>query len=482
MNIVEYIINDKDVSVIFKIYYIDMKIIIRSETKLGVLFGTDGVRGIANEELTGELAYKLGRAGGHYLTKSYQGDNKPVMLIGKDTRVSGDMLESALIAGMTSTGIDVIKLGVIPTPGVAYLTRKLSVQGGVMISASHNPIADNGIKFFDYRGYKLTDEAEDEIEDLIFKHYQDIPAPTHEKIGNAESNEGLVDDYIEYLIDAVDVDFTGLKVVIDCANGAAYKVAPRVLASLGAELIVLNNHPDGSLINVNCGSTHPEIIKQKVVETGAVLGIAHDGDADRIVMVDEEGEIIDGDKIMAIWALDLLQEGRLAGRTLVTTAYSNLGLREVLEARGGRVVITDNGDRYVLKAMLEGSYNLGGEKSGHIICLDYNSTGDGVLTAIKLVEIVKKRGRSLRELAQVMKPWPQRLKNIEVKFKDRLQDSINISEAINRAEERLGKEGRIFVRASGTEPVIRVMLEGKDEALLIELEEEMQAVISKELK
>lgn len=448
---------------------------------LGRLFGTDGVRGIANKELTGELAYKLGRAGGYYLSKDHQGEEKPLMLIGKDTRVSGDMLEAALVAGMTSAGIDVIRLGIIPTPGVAYLTGKLDVAGGVMISASHNPIADNGIKFFDKNGYKLTDEMEDEIEELIFNRYDEIPAPTHTLIGIVDSNKNLVREYIDYLVKTVEQDFSGLKIVLDCANGAAYQVAPEVLKILGSELIVINNHPDGEKINVDCGSTHPEIIRERVLRERADLGIAHDGDADRVIVVDDQGEIIDGDKIMAICALDLLKRGKLKGRTLVTTAYSNLGLREAIESAGGKIAITANGDRYVLKEMLANSYNLGGEKSGHIIFLDYNKTGDGVLTAIQLVEIVKRTGKSLSQLASVMKPWPQRLANVEVKFKDKFKENDKIKETIVRTEERLGDDGRVFVRPSGTEPVIRVMLEGRREELLEELERELVNIIKEEL-
>lgn len=445
------------------------------------LFGTDGVRGVANRELTGELAYKLGRAAGYYLTRHYKGNDKASMLIGKDTRVSGDMLESALTAGMTSVGIDVVRLGIIPTPGVAYLTAELAVEGAVMISASHNPIADNGIKFFDKNGYKLSDEMEEEIENLIKYNYDNIPSPTSLEIGNSNDNYDLTDKYIDYLISTVDIDFTGLKIALDCANGAAYRVAPEVLQRLGAEIVVSNNHPAGDKINLDCGSTHPEIIKELVVRENADLGIAHDGDADRIVMIDNKGEIVDGDKIMAVWAADLLQRGELKKQTLVTTAYSNLGLKEAVEGVGGKVVITDNGDRYVLKEMLENKYNLGGEKSGHIIYLDYNSTGDGVLTAIQIVEIVKRRSRTLSELSNFMDPWPQRLANVEVKDKEHWEKSDSIMREINKAKNILSKNGRVFVRASGTEPVVRIMLEGKNEGLLIELEEKLIEVIKSEL-
>lgn len=448
---------------------------------MGQLFGTDGVRGVANKELTGELAYKLGRAGGYYITKDYRGNNKPVMLIGKDTRISGDMLESALIAGMTSVGINVISLGIIPTPGVSYLTATMPAQGGVMISASHNPIADNGIKFFNEQGYKLADEIEEEIEDLVFNKYEEIPYPTHTGIGNVEGNYELVEKYIEHLINTIEEDFMGLKIVLDCANGAAYKVAPEVLSRLGAELIFINNHPDGSLINVNCGSTHPEVLRERVLREGADLGIAHDGDADRVIMVDEKGNIVGGDNIMAVCALDMLKKNTLKGKTLVATGYSNLGLKEVIEEAGGKIAITANGDRYVLREMLNNGYNLGGEQSGHIIFLDYNKTGDGVLTAIQLIQIIKRNNKTLNELTSQMKPWPQRLANVRVKRKEEWQDNDIIKAVIEKTKHKLGEEGRIFVRASGTEPVVRVMLEGKNGPLLEELEDELVNVINREL-
>ncbi len=446
------------------------------------LFGTDGVRGIANKELTCELAYKLGRAGAYYLTKEIEtGDGKPLMLMGKDTRISGDMLEAALTAGITSTGVDVIKLGIITTPGVAYLTRTENCQGGIMISASHNPIADNGIKFFDSKGYKLVDRMEDDIEDLIFNNYASIPSPTHEKIGIVRDNEEIINHYIDHLLTTVKVDFSGLKIVLDCANGAAYFIAPEVFRRLGSELLVINDSPNGEKINVNSGSTNPQVIKKKVLETGADLGIAHDGDADRLIMVDERGNIIDGDKIMAILALYLMGEDRLQNNVLVTTRYSNLGLKELLEEKGARMVVTRNGDRYVLQEMLKNNYNLGGEKSGHIIFLDYNTTGDGVLTALQIVQVIKETGQPLSHLAGKLKPWPQKLANIRVKFKNRLNDNEEIKACIREAEGDLGDNGRVFVRASGTEPVIRVMLESKDESKLRYWLERLVAIISREL-
>jgi phosphoglucosamine mutase len=448
---------------------------------MGNLFGTDGVRGIANKELTGELAYKLGRTTGHYLTKSIEMKGKPSFLIGKDTRISGDMLEAALVAGLTSVGIDVIKLGIIPTPGVAYLTDHLDVEGGVMISASHNPIADNGIKFFDQNGYKLTDEVEDEIEDLIINNSDELPYPTDELIGQVRENYSLLDKYKEHLLQTVDMDFSEFKIVIDCANGAAYKIAPEVLKELDANLTVINNLPAGEKINVECGSTYPEKVANRLTEEDADIGIAHDGDADRVIIVDEQGKILDGDIVMAICARNMLKKGNLRNKTLVTTRYSNFGLKEAVEEKGGRVEIARNGDRYVLNKMRENDYNLGGEKSGHIIFLDYNKTGDGLLTAIQLLQVMKEIDKPLSSLSKVMKPWPQRLTSVQVKHKERWQQNKLINRTIKKAKKELGEEGRVFVRASGTEPVIRLMLEGKDERLLRRWEEELAEIIKKEL-
>jgi len=445
------------------------------------LFGTDGVRGVANRELTGELAYKLGRAGGYFLTKDYIGANKPVLVIGKDTRLSGDMLEAALIAGLTSVGVDVIRLGVIPTPGVCYLTREREVEGGIMISASHNPIADNGIKFFNRDGIKLTDQEEIEIESLVFGKDKQLPLPTHADIGLVDEAYDWVNAYIDYLTKAVNLDLKGLKIVVDCANGAAYKVAPAVLKKLGVDVVVINDHPDGEKINVNCGSTAPDLLQKKVISTGADLGIAHDGDADRVILVDENGEIVEGDNIMAIAAIDMLKRSKLPNNTLVTTKYSNLGLREALNKFAGRVVITKNGDRYVLAEMLENGYLLGGEKSGHIIFKQYNTTGDGVLTAIKLLEIMQRENKKMSKLKSVMTYWPQILKNVRVSRKEEWQDNEAIKEVIKLASEEIGPTGRVFVRASGTEPLIRVMLEGKDEQLLNKWEDKIATLIKEEL-
>ncbi len=445
------------------------------------LFGTDGVRGVANKELTGEIAYKVGRAGAYYLSKNYSDGKKPLILIGKDTRISGDMLEAALIAGITSVGVNVIKLGIIPTPGVAYLTEQTEANGGIMISASHNPIADNGIKFFDENGFKLTDIMEDDIEELIFNKYNKIPSPTHEDLGRVKDGEGLLNKYIDHLVATVNEDLSDLNVVLDCANGAAYYTAPQVLNRLGVNINVLNNNPAGEKINVRCGSTYPDVVREEVLKTGADIGIAHDGDADRIVMVDEKGEILDGDYIMTILALDLLQKGKLQGNTLVTTRYSNYGLQEVLNQNGAHMKVTKNGDRYVMKKMLEKGYNLGGEKSGHIILLDYNKTGDGILTAIQILQVIKESGKLLSELAAVLKPWPQRLENVRVIDKDNLHNNEVIQQELKRAEDDFGSQGRVFVRASGTEPVVRIMLEAKDESKIDYWGDRLVEVIAEEL-
>ena len=445
------------------------------------LFGTDGVRGVANHELKGELAFKLGRIGGYYLTKE-SNQQRPVVIIGKDTRLSGDMLEAALMAGLTSVGIDVYRLGIIPTPGVCYLSRTKEAAGGIMISASHNPTADNGIKFFDQNGVKLSDRAELEIEELIFNdHSEELPYPIDNEIGLIEERYDWIEEYINFVINSSEQKLNGLKVVIDCANGAAYQASPAVFNSLGAEVVVINNHPNGEEINVNCGSTAPELAAEKVVETGADLGVAHDGDADRVILIDEKGEVVEGDNIMAVAARDMMAEDKLNKKTVVTTKYSNLGLKESLAEVGADLVITKNGDRYVLAEMLKNDYKLGGEKSGHIIFSDYNTTGDGILTAVKIASIIKKRGRSLSELKKVMSYWPQLLANVTVSQKEGWEENTKISKEIEAAENEIGSSGRVFVRASGTEPLIRVMLEGQEEELLYKWEKKLTRLISKEL-
>lgn len=446
--------------------------------KMEELFGTDGVRGIANEKLTPKLAYKLGKAGIYKLTK---GINRPTILIGKDTRISGDMLESALIAGINSIGVDVLKVGIVPTPLVAYLTKELEVNGGIMISASHNPAADNGIKFFAGDGFKLSDEEEDEIEEIIFERLEDLPQPTGEEVGQVEELAEPLTYYVDYIKEVIDVDFSNWKVVLDTANGAASKLSPRVLKELGAEVIALNNNPDGTNINVDCGSTSPEGLQRAVKEHQADIGIAHDGDADRTLAVDEEGKIVDGDAMLAICGRHLIRKGELPEKTIVATKYSNLGLQKSLAELGGRVVTTKSGDRYVLAQMLANNYKLGGEKSGHIIFLDYNTTGDGIMTALQLIKVMEETGEPLSELAKQITFFPQLLVNVEVANKEAWQDNSRIQAIIQEAEAELGNDGRVFVRASGTEPVIRIMVEGKEETRLESLANRIADIVRKEL-
>ncbi|MFW6237648.1 MAG: phosphoglucosamine mutase [Halanaerobiales bacterium] len=445
------------------------------------LFGTDGIRGVANRELTGELAYRLGRAGGYYLARNYEKGGKPVFLIGKDTRVSGDMLEAALISGLTSAGIDVVKLDIIPTPGVAYLTKISRAAGGIMISASHNPVQDNGIKFFNSEGLKLTDSQEEKIEELILEKEDQIFSPIRGEIGLVEEGQSSGDKYVEHLLSSVNVDFSGLKIVLDCACGAAFHISPRVFKELGAELEIINDRPDGLKINVDSGTTSPEILREKVLETGADLGVAHDGDADRVILVDEKGGVIDGDGIMAVLGISMLEEGQLNKKTVVTTPYSNFGLRELLEEHSARMETAKNGDRYVLQKMLKNGYNLGGEQSGHIILLDYNCTGDGILTALQVVQEMVRKEKKLSELAGVLNRWPQRLRNVKVDNKQKLETSTVIKRIIQNAGEDLGDEGRVFIRASGTEPVIRIMLEGKEPEQLEYWERKIADVVASEL-
>ena len=444
---------------------------------MGELFGTDGVRGEANQYLTPELAFKLGKAGAYFLT---QNEKEAKILIGKDTRVSGDMLESALIAGITALGIDVVKVGVVPTPVVAYLSKTEAVSAGIMISASHNPVQDNGIKFFNANGFKLSDDEEEEIEDIIFNSLAELPTVAGDEVGRVEYRHDSLSAYADYIKKTIDNNLAGLKIVIDAANGATYELSPQVFSDLGAELITLNNQPNGYNINQNCGSTHPQDLQQAVIKHNADLGIAHDGDGDRVIAVDETGELIDGDYILAICGRELIKEGELEQNTIVATKYSNLGLQNSLQEVDGKVAITKNGDRYVLAEMLEKGYVLGGEKSGHIIFLEHNTTGDGLLTALQLADVMKKRGEKLSELKQVMTELPQVLVNVRVDDKD-WQENEAINDAIAKVEAELKGEGRIFVRASGTEPVIRVMLEGRDEVELKEMANDVAEVIKEQL-
>ncbi|OPJ54690.1 phosphoglucosamine mutase [Alkalithermobacter paradoxus] len=447
---------------------------------MGKLFGTDGVRGIANTELTCELAYKLGRAGGYVLT---EGKKNIKVIVGKDTRISGDMLEAALISGIMSVGGDVISVGVVPTPAVAYLTRLYEADCGVVISASHNPVEYNGIKFFNKDGYKLPDEVEEKIEDLIFNMDKIDYKPTGENVGKKIDNKDGKRDYINYIKQIIGTDLSNLKVVLDCANGAAFEVAPSVFEELGAKVITINNTPDGKNINLNCGSTHPQDLQEEVVKNKADLGLAYDGDADRLIAVDEKGQIVDGDHIMAICGSHLKKQGKLKDDTVVVTVMSNIGLHIAAKENGLKTVSTKVGDRYVLEEMIKSGYNLGGEQSGHLIFLDYNTTGDGVLSSLVLSSIVCKENKTLSQLASIMKEYPQVLINARVKNenKDKYLEDIQIKEEIEKIEKLLDGNGRVLIRPSGTEPLVRVMLEGKEEGQIKELATNLANLIQSKL-
>lgn len=446
---------------------------------MGKLFGTDGVRGVANLELTPELAFKIGEAAADILLEEYDNSENKIIL-GRDTRVSGDMLAAAVIAGVNSAGVDIIDLDIVPTPAVSYLTGKNEVIGGIMISASHNPIEDNGIKVFGGDGCKISEDVEIKIEESMATPTEPDSRPTHDKVGQVIDDRELVNDYINNVISSVRDDLSGLKVVLDCGHGAGYKIGPEILNKLGVtDLIAINDSGEGSMINVNCGSTDTSGLIEKVKEAGADLGIALDGDADRAILVDEKGNIVDGDKIMYLSALSMQENGSLKKNKIVTTRYSNLGLDESLSKYGIEVLKVKNGDKYVLEGLKANDLNLGGEKSGHIIYLDYNTSGDGVLTAVQVMDFLNQEKRSLAELLEEYQEWPQLLENVRVENKD-WEDNQAINEVIRAADKEI-EPGRIFVRASGTEPVIRVMLEGKERKLLEEWREKLAAVIGDEL-
>lgn len=448
---------------------------------MGRLFGTDGVRGVANQGLTPEMAFGLGRAAAYFFKTNDGGGTKRPFIIGKDTRVSGDMLEAALAAGIASVGVDAVRLGVLPTPGVAYLCRELGALAGVMISASHNPVEDNGIKFFDNQGYKLSDETENEIEAIYKNRLGELERPAGTDVGRISENQEAVKLYEDYLVTSVDCSFQGLRIVVDCGFGAAYYLAPTILKRLGAEVVPLHALNDGARINVKCGSTHPGILQREVLAYGANLGIAHDGDADRLIAVDEEGKQVDGDHIITICGLHLKQEGKLRNNKVAVTVYSNLGLIQTFNKHDVVVEVTANGDRYVLEAMRREDLVLGGEQSGHIILLDKNTTGDGILTALQLISVVAKTKRKLSELAADMTSFPQVLENVRIKSKEGWDKNERIQAAIEKVESALKGEGRVFVRASGTEPLIRVMAEGPSEEELKRLVGLITAVIQEEL-
>lgn len=434
---------------------------------MGKYFGTDGVRGIANKELTPELAFKLGRYGGYVLSQHEDSSRKPRVLVGRDTRISGEMLEQALIAGLLSVGIEVFQLGVISTPGVAYLTRLQKASAGVMISASHNPAEDNGIKFFGADGFKLVDDQEAEIEALLDAEEDTLPRPSAEGLGSLdEFPEGLL-KYSQFLVQSIPGDLADMTVCLDAANGATATAVNRVFADLETDFYTMGTSPNGLNINDGVGSTHPEALAEMVVEKGADAGLAFDGDGDRIIAVDELGRIIDGDKIMYICAKYLAEKKRLKKDTIVTTVMSNLGFHKAVEEIGLKDVVTQVGDRYVVEEMRKNDYNFGGEQSGHMIFLDYNTTGDGMLSGIQLLNVMKQTGKKLSELADEVTIYPQKLVNIRVTDKNGAMEVPAIKAVVEQAEAEMNGEGRILVRPSGTEPLLRVMLKRRHKKKLI---------------
>ncbi|KAA9016931.1 phosphoglucosamine mutase [Niallia endozanthoxylica] len=429
---------------------------------MGKYFGTDGVRGVANSELTPELAFKLGRFGGFVLTKNH---DRPKVLIGRDTRISGHMLEGALVAGLLSIGAEVMRLGVISTPGVSYLTKAMGAQAGVMISASHNPVADNGIKFFGPDGFKLSDDQENEIEQLMDMEEDQLPRPVGADLGLVNDYFEGVQRYLQYLKQTVDEDFSGIHIALDCAHGATSNLATYLFADLDADLSTMGASPNGLNINDGVGSTHPEALAAFLKEKGADVGLAFDGDGDRLIAIDENGEIVDGDQIMYICAKYMKEHGMLKHSTVVSTVMSNLGFYKALETQGIKSIPTAVGDRYVVEEMKKSGFNLGGEQSGHIIFLDYNTTGDGLLTGVQLVNIMKMTKKPLSELAAEMRKYPQKLVNIRVKDKHHVTENEKVSKVIQEVEEEMNGNGRILVRPSGTEPLVRVMAEASTEEL-----------------
>jgi phosphoglucosamine mutase len=427
------------------------------------LFGTDGVRGVANiHPMTTETAMQLGRAAA-YIFKS-NSRRRHRIVIGKDTRLSGYMLESALVAGICSMGVDVLLVGPLPTPGIANITKSMRADAGVVISASHNPFQDNGIKFFSADGYKLPDEIELKMEKLLDSKKIEALRPTATEVGKAFRIDDAAGRYIVFLKNSFppELDLAGLKIVLDCGNGAAYKVAPAVFEELGAEVIPLGVKPNGTNINAGCGSLHPEVISEAVKQHRADIGIALDGDADRVIVCDEFGNEVNGDQIMAICATDMIARKQLKKKTLVATVMSNMGLDIALRKVGGKIIKTAVGDRYVVEEMRKGGYNLGGEQSGHLIFLDNNTTGDGVLAALQLLAVMRRREKPLSELAEVMIPLPQVLVNVRVRERQDIMTIPTVAVAIKGVEEKLGNEGRVLIRYSGTEPLLRIMLEGQD--------------------
>ncbi|MCR5484099.1 MAG: phosphoglucosamine mutase [Clostridiales bacterium] len=449
---------------------------------MGRLFGTDGARGIANRELTCELAMKIGRAAAMILISDEK--KRPRVMIGKDTRMSSDMLESAIAAGLCSVGVDVLLLGVVPTPAVAFLVREKGYDAGVMISASHNPCEYNGIKIFKSDGYKLPDELEEKIEGIILDEAAVPPVKIGGDVGRVTTDETFLYSYIEHVIKTANGDFKGMKLAFDCANGSASVTAPEIFTSLGAECHFISYEPDGVNINKDCGSTHLDALRKYVVDNGLDAGFAFDGDADRMLAVDRDGNIIDGDRVIALCAKHMRDKGKLKGDTAVVTVMSNMGFFKFCEKNGILCEKTIVGDRYVLANMLKNGYNIGGEQSGHVIFLDYANTGDGQITAIQVLNVMKETGSSLASLASVMEVYPQVLINVRVSNIGKVrftEGDEEITKAIESAEKKLKNEGRVLVRVSGTEPLIRVMLEGKDEKLIKKLGDEIAEVVKERL-
>jgi phosphoglucosamine mutase len=445
------------------------------------LFGTDGVRGVANvEPITSEIALKLGRAAA-YVFKTRPGRHR--IVIGKDTRLSGYMIESALTSGICSMGVDVLLVGPLPTPAIAFLARSLRADAGVMISASHNPYEDNGIKFFSRVGLKLPDELERQIEELVISHRIDSLRPTAAEIGKAFRIDDAEGRYIEFVKQSLPkgFDLEGLPMVVDCAHGAAYKVAPDIYRELGARVTVLGNEPDGTNINRDCGAVHPRALQERVKGDGAALGVAHDGDADRAVFVAEDGSVVDGDQILGALALDLKERDRLARRTLVTTMMSNVGLEQTMARAGIKVIRTPVGDRYILERMLQEDYNFGGEQSGHIIFLDHNTTGDGLISALQLLALMRRTGKPLSELTGYVRLLPQLLINIRVRERKELADIPSFQKALRVHQAALNGVGRLFVRYSGTEPLVRIMVEGEEAGKVHDIAHQLADVLKKEI-
>lgn len=449
---------------------------------MGRLFGTDGARGVANTELTCELAMNIGKAAAMVLLDS-ETDSKPTILIGKDTRLSSDMLEGALTAGLCSVGANVVHLGTIPTPAVAFLVRKYNANAGIMISASHNPHEFNGIKIFNSDGYKLPDALEDKIESIVLDNAIPYPTPSGDKLGSVSVLPNAVDDYINHIVDSVEGNLKGLKIAVDCSNGSASSTAKKLFDLLGADCHIMNDEPNGTNINEKCGSTHMEGLIDYVKANDMDCGVAFDGDADRCLAVDENGNLVDGDYVIAICAKDLHQRGMLNNSTVVGTVMTNMGFNRFCDDNGIKFVSTSVGDRYVLESMLENDYSLGGEQSGHVIFLDYGTTGDGQLTGAQLLSIVKRSGKKLSELASIMQRYPQVLINVKVatEKKDKYFTDKTIKAEVEKVKEQLRHRGRILVRPSGTEPLIRVMLEGEDYKEISDLANSVAEIIRERL-